>query len=214
MKKSITELSDKELLDLVGNNPEQVTIYEWPTDVMEFISVYNLQTGNERITSKLLYRLYCLWSKNTVTRKTLTKTLTDLFPSSTDGKSVTILLNKSALNLKDEAYKYIKSLDKSKNKSYQQHFEKYLHEYCIKNGGLFIKDTVLYNLYDKWCYKKRNPLSFKQFNNLCKSYFKEKLIDKHYWYSVDESIKTYLTEDLINEMRKSVKKKKNSAIQF
>lgn len=215
MKKSITELSEKELLDLLGSNPDQLKIYEWNTDIMEFISVYNLKSGNEYITTKLLYRLYCLWSKNPVKRKTLTNTLMDLFPSVRTGDSHVVLLNKSAMNLKEEAYLYIKSKNKIKNRNYKDHFDSYINHYSIKNGGLFIKDTVLYNLYDKWCYKKRHPLSFKQFNNFCKLYFKEKLIDKHYWFSVDESIKTYLTEDLINEMKKkNVQKKKDTKIKF
>lgn len=209
MKKAITQLTESELLDLIKSEPSSITLYEWPTDVMQFISVYNLKSGTERITTKLLYKLYKLWSKNPVPRKTLTTTLMDLFPSDRIGESHLILLNKETLNIKQETLKYLKKHNKTKDKGWMEHFTKYLHEYCIESGCFYIKDTVLYNLYDKWCYKKRSPLALAQFNNFCKLYFKNKFIKKNYWFAVDEKIQKYLTEDLIKEMRdKRAPKKK------
>lgn len=202
MKKSLTELTEKQLLDIIGSESSNIKIYTWPNDIMDFISVYNIKSGQERITSKLLYKLYSLWSQDPIKRKTFTDTLMDLFPSTKDGLSTIILLNKNILNLKEEAYNYVKQHDKTKDKGWLEHFNKYLHVYCIKKGRLFIKDTVLYNLYDKWCYKKRKPLGFAQFNNFCKLYFDYKFIKKNNWFGVDRSINDHLTEDLINEMRK------------
>lgn len=199
MKKSITELNEAELLDLIKDESSNIKIYEWPTDVMEFISVYNLKSGTERITTKLLYKLYKLWSKNPVKRKTLTNTLTDLFPSDRIGESYLILLDKNALNIKTSTLKYLKKVNKTKHKGWVEHFNKYLHEYCIESGSFFVKDTVLYNLYDKWCFKKRSPLGFAQFNNFCKLYFNNKFINNHDWFSVNPSIKKHLTEDIMNE---------------
>jgi hypothetical protein len=98
--------------------------------------------------------------------------------------------------------------DKTKHKGWMDHFEKYLHEYCIKKGSLFIKGSVLYRLYSKWRFRKPSPLGKAQFNNFCKLYFNHKVIKNHYWFSVHESIKVHLTEDLINEMRKPGAKQK------
>lgn len=208
MKKSLTELSEKELLDIIGDDPGSLKVYSWPNDVMEFISIYNLKTGEHHVTNKLLYRLYRLWSNIPVTQRVFTTTLMDLFPSIQYGANKAILLDKNSLNLKQEAYNYVKVQDKTKYKGYLKLFEKYLHTYCIKKGSFFIKDSVLYKLYSKLCSTKRHPLGKAQFNNFCKLYFKNKLIKGHQWFAVDESIKEYLTEDLINEMSKTGAKQK------
>jgi hypothetical protein len=211
--KSLTELSESELLDLIKDEPNKIKIYTWPNDVMEFISVYNFKSGEELIPTKLLYRLYRLWSTNPVTRKIMSNTFTDLFPSKNNNNCMCILLNKAAINIKEDAYKYVKKTDKTKKKGYLEHFEKYLNEYCIKTGSFFIKDTVLYSISANWCYKKRNPLGFTQFTNHCKLYLnipKYKIIKDHCWFSVDHSIQKHLTEEMIKEMssvpKKTIKK--------
>lgn len=214
MKKSITQLSEQELLDIIGSK-QPVKVYVYPDDVMEFISVYNLKSGQEPVTTKLLYKLYTFWSKDPVLRRRFTHTLTDLFPSSATNKSVVILLDKPALNLKQEAYNYVKEQDKTKDKGWMEHFEKYLYFYSLKSGSFFIKDSVLYKLYSRWYGKKRRPLGFKQFNNFCKLYFFSEIIKKNYWFAVDPSIKNHLDEELIKEMRKkSADQKKKPPIRL
>lgn len=205
MKKAITELSDEEIIKLAHQSSE--TKIEHSNDIMEFVSVYNLKTGEERITTKLLYNLYSKWSQNPVTRKTFALVLIDLFPSIRYGKSHVICLDKKAINLKEETYNYLKRMDKTKQKNWTIHFKKYLSKYQLKKGGLFIKDTVLYNLYDKWCfkgYKTKNyhPLSLYQFNNFCKLFFKNKLVKGNYWFGLEYTILNHLSEDLIKEMKK------------
>jgi hypothetical protein len=214
MKKPLTELTDEEIIDLVGQNPSNLEkVYNWPTDVMDFISYYNLKQGTEVVTSKLLYRLYRHWSKDPIPSKAFTSTLTDIFPSNRLGHSITILLDKSALNIHNELSKYLESMDKTKYKNWTKHFTTYLNHYSIKKGGLFINNNVLYNLYDKWCYKNHSKhlLGHKQFNKFCKLFFKHKVVKDQLWYAIDDSIKTHLTEDLINLMykKKTNAKKEN-----
>jgi hypothetical protein len=213
MKKAITDLSDQEILESLNQNSSPEPIYNWPTDVMEFISFYNLKSGTDPVTTKLLYKLYSRWSQNPIIKKALSDTLTDIFPSVRYGRSVMILLNKDVLNISNELYKYLESIDKTKNKDWAKHFTTYLDHYSIKKGGLFINNNVLYNLYDKWCYKNHSKhlLGPKQFNKFCKLFFKHKVIKDQLWYAVDDSIKTHLTEDLINLMykKKTNAKKEN-----
>jgi hypothetical protein len=202
MKKALTDLSENELLDLIRNEPSSVKIYEWPDDIMEFISIYNIKGGKELVTFRLLYKLYKKWSKNPIKFEPFISSLRDILPS----HSSYILLNRKALNVKEEVFKYLKQDDKTKYKGHIDTYNRFRNDYCIKRGGLFIKDTVLYDLYLKWC--KKRPLSIRQFKMFCKMYFDEKLIDKHYWFGVDKSINDYLTEELINEMRKPSDPKK------
>lgn len=211
MKKPITELSTEELIKAINDAPVEAP-YNWPTDIMDFISFYHLKQGEELITTKLLYRLYCHWSKNPITSRSFIQVLTDIFPSSRSGRSVTILLNKKALDISQEVYKYLESKDKTKSKGWTKHFNDYLNYYSIKKGGLFIKNSVLYSLYDKWTYgnKNRHPLGYNQFSKFCQVLFKQKLVDNNGWSAVNNSIEQHLTDDLI-ELMKATKngKKKN-----
>lgn len=202
MKKAVTELSDQELLKLVEQEKSNQVVYDWPNDVMEFISVYNLKQGTEAITTKLLYRLYKFWSKEPVLRQTFSNAIMDIFPSSRIGESVTILLDEKALNISNEVNKYLKRFDKTKSKNWTKHFTTYLDHYSIKKGGLFIKNNVLFNLYDKWTSRNNNyhPLGPKQFNKFCALFFTQKIIRGEKWSGVDKSIEQHLTEDLINLM--------------
>ena len=212
MKKSITDLSEKELLSILGTDV-QAKVYTWPNDVMEFISVYNLKSGTEEVNGQLLHKLYTTWSKDPVKRKAFTYTLMDLFPSKTFGTTAIILLNRSALNIKNEVYEYLQPIDKTKEKGWMEHFEKYLFYFSLKSGSFYIKDSVLYKLYSRWYGKKRRPLGFKQFNNYCKLYFNNKLIKTHYWFAVDHSVKNHLDEELIKDMD-SASQKKNKKIRI
>lgn len=215
MKKAITELSTEELVHLLGKNPPNVNsdvIYNWPTDVMDFISFYNLKQGTEHVTTKLLYRLYRHWSKDPLIIKAFVNTLTDIFPSSRIGKSTTIMLDKKTLHISQEVYKYLETLDKTKSKGWTKHFNTFLEYYSIKKGGLYIKNNVLYSLYDKWTYgnKNRRPLGYKQFNKFCKVFFKQKIVDNNRWSAVDNSIEQYLTDDLIQLMKATRNGKKTN----
>jgi len=206
MTKPISEMTEQELLKLLKNSPEEVKVYEWPDDIIEFISVYNLKSGKEPIKITLLYDLYKRWSKDPLNRHTFSRSLNDIFPK----KDTFFLLNKGALNIKQEVFKFLKRIDKSKSEEWHKHFKQYLDKYSIKKGGLFIKDAVLFTLYKQWSKRKIHNLSFKQFNNICKCYFKNKFIGGHYWFGLDESIQTFLTEDFIKEMSKRNGSKKTN----
>lgn len=212
--KAPNSLSDEQLLAILGDKPlESQTPLKtyYKNDILEFISIYNLKEGNDKVKIHVLYNLYKLWSKNPINKRTFGKEITPLF-SSIHGRTCTIfLLNKASLNLKEECWKLLKPQDKRKYPGYKLHFDKYLFKYSIKKGSFFVKDIVLYNLYDKWCFKRhkivnRKPLGLNQFINFCKLYFDCRLIKGHSWFGVDHSIQQHLTEE--NNMKKETNAKK------
>jgi len=204
-KKALTELTDEELNKLLDNTIESNTI-SGINDINEFISTYNIKSGSFRIPTKLLYKIYKSWSKDPLRGKTFTNNLTDLFPVIRYGSGFMLCLNKDVWNLKEDFNKHFKPLNKTKNKNYKEHFDNFLKHYNIENGSFFIKDSVLYNLYDKWTYKnkKRHPLGEAQFINFCRLYFpKFKKIEKVYWFPIDHSINQYLSEELKRQMKET-----------
>lgn len=208
-KKVLTELSDEELNKLLDNSIESNTVYI-TNDINDFISTFNIKSGSYRVPSKLLYKIYMQWSKDPLRPKTFTNCLTDLFPVIRYGVGNLFCLNKDVFKLKEEYQKSFKPLDKTKSKSYKNHFDSFLNHYKIKKGGFFIKDSVLYNLYDKWTYKNKNrhPLGKTQFINFCRFYFpKFKKIEKIFWFPIDHSINQYLSEELKRQMSETKDKK-------
>lgn len=207
--KNLTELTDAELLELIENpvsSPNTIT-----NNIIDFISVYNLKTGDEPIKIRLLYNLYKAWTKNPLSPRIFSNTLTNLFTSKQSAGNTLVYLNKSAINVHTEVLKLVEPADKTRQKGWTDHFNKYLLHYGIKKGGLFIANNVLYNLYDKWTYKNNNrrPLGPNQFNNFCKVFFEYKNVQGRLWFKIDKSIEQHLTEDLIKLMYK--KKAKGNA---
>lgn len=178
-------------------------------DLLDFLSVYNIQSGSDRVFVKKIYELYKKWSLNPIGFSSFSTKIQFLFESVRYGKGAVILINQTAIKIESELWKLIKPIDKTKYKGWKNHFDNYLKYYGIKKGGLFIKDVVLYNIYDKWTYKnhKKHPLSFKQFCNFCKLYFKSKRNQGNYWFGVDNGIIQHLTEVLINENKRKGKNK-------
>lgn len=202
--KSITDLSDEDLLKSIESPDLNQPAYSWHTDVMQFISVYNLKQGQEVIFAHLLYKLYRHWSKDPVKQVIFSHTLADIFPTIKSNRSIGIMLNRNVLDVSNELYKFLQEDNPTKYKGHSDHFKKYLSHYSINKGGIFIANSVLYNLYDKWCYKnkRRRQLGPNQFDKFCKIFFEQKMIRGCKWSAIDNSIEQHLTEDLINLMYK------------
>lgn len=202
--KIITELSEEELLKLLENTDNNSgPIFHFQNDVIDFLSFYAIRSGKFKVPCKNLFLLYRRWSKAPLKSAPFTSQMTDLFESKGRHR-VVLLLNRSAFDLKNEYNKYLKRQQKTKRPNWKKHFDAYLNFYSIEKGGLFIKDVVLYNLYDKWTYKNnsRNPISFFQFVNFCKVYFKVKLINHHHWFAINKKIIQHLSENHLEELKK------------
>lgn len=193
-------------LDETSSSESNPLINSYRNDFYQFIDTYQIKPGKDKVLPSTLYSLYTHWSQEPLTSYEFGRELAEII----DIRKSRAQINKSVLAIKIEVLKLLKPLDKTHYKGWKQHFDKYLDRYCIKSGGLYLKITVLYNLYDKWCYKNKNrhPLGINQFCSFCKGYFKYKRIDKQYWFAVDHSIEQFLTKEMIDNMkeRENVKK--------
>ena len=79
-KKISTELATEDLLQLLQSTPENIII-ETEDDIYNFISFYNIQSGENKIHRKILQKLYMKWSKNPVNHKTFVKRFGSYFES-------------------------------------------------------------------------------------------------------------------------------------
>jgi hypothetical protein len=216
-KKLITHKTDEELLELLegSDNDVEVDVYA-PNDLLGFISVYKLSPGINLVRKTLLHRLYTQWSDNPINKRAFNLNIGMFFLSHTDQSSIKkpayYCMDNKTEDLIKRLYEFKEPLDKTKYKDWKMHFDAYLKKYDIAKGSLYIKGSVLYNLYDKWAYDKgyKKPMGMNQFNSFCRLYFKEKRIYNCPWYAVDKSIEQHLTEELIEEMRDKHGRKKNN----
>lgn len=209
-KTPISQISDDDLLKLLKVDPQsisstnKVTEYlEYKNDVLDFISSINLKAGDNKITSKLLYKAYTRWSDKPIGHNAFTKELTDFFVYNQQY----FLLNIKPLQLKKLITKETHPMSKTRMRSLGKHFQQFIKFYDLKSGGLYLKDIVLYNLYDKWAYIKdqENPISSRQFLRFLNRWFTSpppKFYKKAHYFAVDKNIEKHLTPDLRKLMSK------------
>lgn len=202
--KPITEYTPEELLELVEKNTtnEEKFNYEYPNDVLEFLSIYQIKEGPNQILLPLIFNLYKKWSKKPIHRNQFGMEMSKFFTSVKYGMGTTYRINKSKEFFIDKTI--IKKRNKTKGKQWNKHFKSFISKFNIETGRFYVKDIVLYNIYDKWTYKNgnKNPLSFTQFLKFCRLYFKiNKMIKGSEWFSLSENLKELITPDLINLMK-------------
>ena len=204
-KKILHQISDKELLDILENADSLPNILiTTKTDVLDFIYALRITKGENKVTTGLLYRLYKNWSKNPIARQIFTNEAALIIETATRFRKETcFMINLDENVLLKKTLEYVKKIDKTKRKPDKRHFDNYLNRYQIKKGSFFVKDLVLFNLYDKWTYENNKPhsLSFLNFNKFCQLYFKPyKIIENRFWYGLDNSIIKYFTEEMKKQM--------------
>lgn len=204
--KPITEIPLADLLELLKNDSDRVLNYEHHNDCMEFLSVYGIKQGENRILFNLIYRLYKKWSKFPVKKRSFADALVLLYPHIKYGESFVYLINKDKYFFLERGAKK-KKLNKTKRKHWFRHFKTFIKKYDLKSGRFYVKDIVLYNLYDKWTYKNNNhnPLGFQQFLKFCKLFFKNpapKQIKGTLWVGLDSEVQKHFTPELLKLMEK------------
>lgn len=202
--KPITEISNEDLLDIISENPNKINTYEYNNDVLEFISTYGIKEGENQILFPLIFNLYKSWSRKPLFRNNFGIELSKLFVSVKYGLATTYRINKSKDFFLEKSVK--KKQNKTKRKPWLKHFQKFVDKFELKSGSFYIKDIVLYNIYDKWVYKngKKNPLSFHQFLKFCNLFFKKpakKIINGHEYFGMDKNIQKYFNDNLLELMK-------------
>jgi hypothetical protein len=203
--KPITEQSNEELLKIIEGNARKISTFQYKNDALDFISTFNIQQGEHRILFNLIYSVYKTWSQKPLNKRGFADELVKLFPHIKYGESNVYLVSKPRDFFIEKSL--TKKKNKTKTKSWYGHFKRFVDKYQLKSGSFYIKDVVLYNLYDKWVYKNNNkhPLSMNQFLKFCRLFFQKpevKTIKSHEWFSVNSEVRQFLTPELLELMKK------------
>lgn len=217
-KKTPTSHTDEELLNALDQETQS---NETPNyiygEIPAFLSAFKIEQGKDVVPTKLLLELYRSWSKDPLTKLQFECEIAKYLLIHQKGPRFFYLINQKAFNLSQSAYKLLesKTRDRTKSPPWKLHFESFLTKYGIKPGDFYIESFILYNLYDKYVYEigKKQPLGYEQFHYFCDLYFDNKRLtqNKVSWFGVDKSIKNIITDDDINTLRESRRKRGKKA---
>jgi hypothetical protein len=198
-----SEISLEELLASI----EQETTGDQDSSVLAFINYFKLAQGKYKVRRTTLYNLYRKWTPEPVDSRAFGCVLTNYFELKDSGKIYYYMLNIEPLALTQLAQdqKNAKNWSKSRLPYQRRHFEDFLKKHEIKPGKMYLEGFLLHYLYDRWTYKNRylKQLGYVNFSKMCRLYLKHerRTISRISWFGVDPIITTYLSQELIDELR-------------
>lgn len=202
-KKLPTELEIEDLLKSLDNDIKEDEIFDYQNDIIPFLSKYEIKPGTFKVTKRLVYYLYKLYSQNAIELTTFSRECLKYL----DDTQGFYLINKKDIELSKEIYKLYKAKKRVVEKSphIKTHFQAFLNHYKLVPGTYYIESFVLFNLYDQFNYnnKKINLLGYKSFIKMCNLFFQRKRLTSNRvtWYGVDKSITDVLTPERLTTMR-------------
>ncbi len=201
--------SEQELLDAISKDePTHTVLIQQPTfgnDIVSFLSFYEIKPGQDKVRFAMLFHLYKLWSKDPVSKETFAKQLSIYMGKSERGY---YSINLGTLRLTEEAFRLVneQTVNKAKSVPWRRHYEDFLTHHSITTGKYYIESYILFMLYKEYIVTTdRKALSYVQFNNLSKVYFKDCKQNDHgvYLFGINE----VFAEVRLNELRMKHKQK-------
>jgi hypothetical protein len=194
-----SELTVEELEHLATNSDSMDNLQE---DIFFlFISTFNLTSGQYKVHADILFKLFRAWSKTFLNKRSFLAKLALLFER--DGRF--FLLSKSSMV-------YINSIATLEHKEHQKkisnmtrrkRMEKFLKDYNIKRGKLWVSAHTLHYLYDKWRANRRlrGQLGYFTFVAFLRLYLQDTQTRYGVHFKVNESIRKLLTERELAQVR-------------
>jgi len=155
-KRLPNEVDLNALFDALDSTPEQATALDvdvFQSDVVAFLSHYNIKNGTHRVNKQLLHRLYKTWSKQKALSKPFHRQMTLYIQTETRY----YLINRDPSELIVDLSFAIKDRKppRTRNKSFRAHVDAFFRAFDVKPGGEWIEFHIINHFYDKWVYNKK-----------------------------------------------------------
>lgn len=205
LKKTANQADTDELLDILNNSQEDITNYtEYKNDILTFISVFNIQNGEEKIKAYTLYSIYKVWSKEALTKTQFYNEFNKFFYST----SGSYFINRNAIQLTHEAYnKFKQEKIRLKSKFWSKHFEDFLLYHSIKSESYWLESDLLYFLYDKYTHERgldknsSTHMGKDTFSTYANIFLKSKVTKNGKVYLVSENVKQFFQKGQLERMK-------------
>lgn len=176
-------------------------IVEDSTDVVIFISQFNIQPGLKPISKKYLYKLYKGFSKDPIGQSSFTYIVNRYIESN----QTHFYIDKTAFQVAPELQKIVnnKTTSSIKNSNNHKHFKYFLDKFQVKEGSYWLEGYILFSLYDCWTYqiRKEKPIKKSIFLQLCEIFFETKTINKTKYFQLDKSVMQYFSDKYLESVR-------------
>lgn len=189
----------------VASESEDITtqVLEHETDVIPFLSHYNITPGATPVNKRLIYKLYKqFYSKDPVNSLQFHRTV-GLFITSYWNKSGGFYkLNQDNFTISAHMFKEHNKhrIEKTKSNTFRRHFESFLAKKEIRTGSKWFEGYFLHEVYKDYCREiklTRPKLGRDNFHKFMKLYFKHRRISdsRAIWYMVNEETLNLLTKE-------------------
>lgn len=185
-------ISTEELLKaLESADSKEVEI----NDFNGFINAFNLKPGPNKIKTKALYNLYRKWSKDSIGQTMFLKNINLVFTST---KYTEVLINLEPLALIQLIGERVKKSTLTTNSpASKKHFESFIAKHEMEKGYLWIKFSVLLDVYTGWQKEGKFKTKFSkqtlmEFFNL---YFDKKKDNKEMYYGFNPKLLLNFTHE-------------------
>lgn len=192
-------ISTDDLL-LALESAEDTETTEWSNDVPYFLSHFKLEQGSYKVHSRLLYKLYCLYSKNPLRKYDFTCTTAQFIQFERNYYRINIPPIRIAKVVNQK--KQDTSVNFNANLAVKKHFETFVRKAQLKKGSSFVEGVILHEIYRHYCIdaKIKTRMTYINFIKVCKLYFPIKRIgsSKAVWFNInDEIVSRLLTEEIV-----------------
>jgi len=204
--KLATELTNEQLLKLLETKTEVKKQYKNP--YLTFISKYNIINGKNMVHSDMLFKLF-KFDNPKANQATFNYNLKKyLIYEHTNRKGTYYFIEQSVLDIGKSIEDMLKKKPVSKKqvRNRRKHIEDFLKALNLKPGNNSLTMSVLFDLYDSWCYKyKRKKIGIGEFANLIPIYIP--VVNKKYYKVHDDLFKVVSLETIKRISNRNVKEK-------
>lgn len=180
------ELNTEELLSQLEKSPSNSNEEQITDNILEFLSFYNIKSGDNQVKKRLLYKMFIAWNKgNSYGYKYFATKLGLYFKN----KPEYVYLDLDAIDLTAKAKEVFfkkENSKKTKSKFYKNQIEKFIKEKGLKSGKYSVNSSVLYYIYEEWALNsKKKPIKINDFSMILSFYFthyKEKMKSPYFFY--------------------------------
>lgn len=175
-------------------NTSDVDIFQ--SDVVAFLSHYKISDGSHKIAAEALYKIYRLWSKNSIKQKQFSSEISLYIPR----EKRYYLINKDSSEVIADLSSVIKKkkAPATRKRANWEHFKAFLNAHDITPGKDWIEDHVVYHFYDKWIYnnKRKKKISFTNLIQFLKMTFETRRTKDGYVMKITHNFEQSSIENL------------------
>jgi len=179
----LESLLSKAIEESGHTNEEEHIVHD---NILEFMSFYNIKSGEHPVKRRVLYKMFKAWSKaEDYGPNYFGLKLTQFFESD----NANVFINYDALDLTKRAKEVFfkkENTSRTKSKHYKQHIEKFMKDLSVTSGDYSVQGVALYYIYEAWALETRKKvLDIRDFCAILKFYlphYKEYIMHPYFFY--------------------------------